>query len=326
MQCDVTIERWPFATPFRIARGVMTDLDLLTVRLTDAQGRSGWAEAAGVDYEGETMGSLTAQIDAVRPLLVDGLTRVALQGLLPPGGARNAIDCALWDLEAKVTGVPAWQRAGLTSLGTMTTAMTIGIGTDDEVRAKALAIHDWPLIKMKADATSHLAPVRIAHEACPQARFIVDANQGWTVELLNALAPELVELNVALIEQPVKKGTDAQLARYTGTVPLAADESCVDRASLPGLVGLYQAVNIKLDKTGGLTEALALAAEARSHGLQIMIGCMAGTSLGMAPAAIIAQGAAFIDLDGPLLHSADRPHGLHYDRGIMSFPTPALWG
>lgn len=326
MQCDVQVERWAFQTPFRIARGVMNDLGLLTVRLTDAQGRTGWAEAAGVDYDGETLESMIAQIDAVRPKLVDGLTREALQPLLPPGGARNALDCALWDLEAKVTGVPAWKRAGLTALRPMITAHTIGIGPDEEVRAKARKLRGWPLLKMKADATSHLAPVRIAREECPDARFIVDANQGWDIDLLNRLEPELAELNVALVEQPVKKGADAQLAGYRGRIPLAADESCVDRSSLPGLRSLYQVVNIKLDKTGGLTEALALAAEARAMGLGIMVGCMAGTSLGMAPGAIIGQGADFIDLDGPLLHAADRPHAMQYALGSMSFPTPELWG
>ncbi len=326
MQCEVTTTKWPYHTPFRIARGVETELKAITVRLTDRHGRSGAGEAAGVDYDGETIGSMIAQLDQVRPQLVDGLTRAALQDLLPAGGARNAVDCALWDLGAKVSGVPAWQSAGLTTLVPVTTAMTIGIGTDDEVKAKARAIHDWPLIKMKADAVSHLRPVQIAHAECPAARFIVDANQSWTVELLNQLGPELAALNVALIEQPVRKGTDAQLARYTGSTPLAADESCVDRSSLPGLKGLYHVVNIKLDKTGGLTEALALAADARALGLGIMVGCMGGSSLAMAPAAIIAQQAQFIDLDGPLLHSIDCANGLHYDRGMMSFPSPALWG
>lgn len=326
MECEIKIERWPFRTPFRIARGVQPDLDTVTVRLTDAAGRSGWGEAAGVDYEGETPTSIIAQLEAVRPRLTDGLTRAALQAMLPAGGARNALDCALWDLDAKVSGVPAWQTAGLTKITPMITAITIGIGPDEEVRQKARALNGWPLIKMKADATSHLAPVRIAHAECPGARFIVDANQSWTVELLNQLVPELVGLNVALVEQPVKKGTDAQLSGYTGKVPLAADESCVDRSSLPGLRGLYQVINIKLDKTGGLTEALALAADAKALGFGIMVGCMAGTSLAMAPGAIIGQQAQFIDLDGPLLHSIDRPNGLSYDHGAMSFPDPALWG
>lgn len=326
MQCAVATERWPYHTPFRIARGVETELAVIVVRLTDAAGRTGWGEASGVDYEGESPASMTAQINEVRRQLVTGLTRSALQDLLPPGGARNAVDCALWDLEAKATGIPAWQTAGLDRVGPVTTAMTIGIGSDDEVREKARPIRDWPLIKMKADAGSHLGPVRIAHQECPAARFIVDANQSWTVDLLNDLGPELAALNVALIEQPVKKGTDAELARYTGSIPLAADESCVDRSSLPGLAGLYHVVNIKLDKTGGLTEALALAADARARGLGIMVGCMAGTSLAMAPGAILAQQAQFVDLDGPLLHSSDRPNGIRYERGIMSFPTPALWG
>ena len=229
LQCTVTTERWPYHTPFRIARGVETDLAVNVVRLTNARGQNGMGEASGVDYEGESLESMIGQIDQVRRGLSDGLTRAALQDLLPAGGARNAVDCALWDLEAKATGIPAWRTAGLDRVGPVTTAMTIGIGTDEEVRAKARAIRDWPLIKMKADAESHLGPVRIAHQECPAARFIVDANQSWTVDLLNQLGPELAALNVALIEQPVKKGTDAQLAGYTGTIPLAADESCVDR-------------------------------------------------------------------------------------------------
>jgi L-alanine-DL-glutamate epimerase-like enolase superfamily enzyme len=222
--------------------------------------------------------------------------------------------------------VPAWRRAGLEATRPVITASTIGIGPADEVAAKAAAMGDWPVIKIKVDGESHIELIRIVHQVCPAARLIVDANQAWDFALLDALAPEMAGLNVALIEQPLAKGCDAELRDYAHTIPLAADESCTDRASVAALAGLYQFVNIKLDKTGGLTEALAVAETARAHNLGIMIGCMAGTSLAMAPAAIIAQRAGFVDLDGPLLHTNDRTHGILYNRGAMDFPAMALWG
>ncbi|OYY70051.1 dipeptide epimerase [Sphingomonas sp. 28-63-12] len=326
ISCSVTTESWDYQTPFRIARGVADALDVIVVELRDATGHIGRGEAAGVDYDGDLIGDMVAQIEAFGGTLPTGLDRTALLDVLPAGGARNALDCALWDLEAKASGVPAWQTAGLTNALPVTTASTIGIGTPDEVWAKALTMTDWPLIKIKVDGDSHIELIRIVHDICPAARLIVDANQAWSFAQLDALAPELATLGVALIEQPLAKGNDGALRAYRHAVPLAADESCTDRASVAALAGLYHFVNIKLDKTGGLTEALAVAAAARQHQLGIMIGCMAGTSLAMAPAAIIAQQAGFVDLDGPLLHTNDRLHGLKYKHGAMEFPEPALWG
>ncbi len=324
--CSVTQESWPYRTPFRIARGVADALDVIVVELRDEAGNIGRGEAAGVDYQGESIASMISEIEGLGAVLAPGINRTTLLDLLPAGGARNAIDCAFWDLEAKASGVPAWRTAGLETTTPVLTASTIGIGTPDEVRAKAEAMGDWPLIKIKVDGDSHEELIRIVHEACPRARLIVDANQAWTFAQLNALAPRLANLGVALIEQPLPKGGDAELRDYNHVIPIAADESCTDRASVPALAERYDCINIKLDKAGGLTEALAVAAAAREHRLDIMIGCMAGTSLAMAPGAIVAQHASFVDLDGPLLHASDRPHGLAYANGTMSFPTAALWG
>jgi L-Ala-D/L-Glu epimerase len=250
-----------------------------------------------------------------------------LQSLLPPGGARNAVDCALWDLEAKRSGRSVASLAGLTELKPVITAWTIGLGTQEETRTKAAKMVNWPLIKIKLDAAQGLDLLRLIRSMCPTARFIVDPNQGWTVEQLNAWHDELKVLGVEMIEQPVKRGEDAQLLRYTGSIPLAADESCTDRASLDKLIGFYHLINIKLDKTGGLTEALEMAQAARARGFGIMVGCMAGTSLAMAAGFVVAQGAEFVDLDGPLLHGTDREHGLHYGNdGFVAPPTPELWG
>jgi L-alanine-DL-glutamate epimerase-like enolase superfamily enzyme len=326
MNVAATIDNWPFSRPFRIARGEMLALDVVLVELTTKDGVRGRGEAAGVDYAGETAQSILAQIEWVSRRINSTTTRYDLMELLPAGGARNALDCALWDVEAKRSGIPAWRSAGLFDNASVVSAFTIGIGSEAETREKARELRDWPLIKIKVDANDPMAAINIVAEEAPSASFIVDANQAWTIYQLNAFAPELAERKVALIEQPLKAGTDEALRKYRGLVPLAADESCVDRSSLPSLKGLYDVINIKLDKTGGLTEALLLSAAARDEGFKIMVGCMAGTSLAMAPAAIIAQNAEFVDLDGPLLHRDDRPHGLTYDGGRMSFPTSALWG
>lgn len=322
----VRAESWAIDPPLRIARGEMSLLPLIVVELEDAAGHRGRGEAVGVPYEGETPDSMIAQIEAIRAVVEAGLDRATLQRRLPPGGARNALDCALWDLEAKLSGAPAWRLAGLDAPRPLTTAFTIGLGPPQEVLAKARAAAHLPLLKLKLDADRTLDVVQVVRAEAPQADIIVDANQAWSLDQLNRLAPQLAARGVSLIEQPLPKGEDHLLRAYAGPVTLAADESCVDRHSLPGLVGLYQAINIKLDKTGGLTEALALAAEARRLGFDIMVGCMAGTSLSMAPASLVAQGAKVVDLDGPLLHREDRPFGLSYVHGIMSPALPELWG
>jgi L-Ala-D/L-Glu epimerase len=319
-------ESWVYKVPFRVSRGAEVSLDVVVVALTDADGHVGRGEAAGVDYDGETVPSLCAQIEAIRPLIEGGVDRAALARLLPAGGARNAVDCALWDLAAKQRRTTVWELAELHHPRRLTTSFTLGIDTDAAVSAGARRYANWPLIKVKVDGTRHVEVVRLVHAACPQASLIVDPNQAWTCDLLNRLAPELESLAVVLIEQPVARGTDEALRGYTGALRLAADESVADRAGLPAVKDLYQVVNVKLDKAGGLTEALALAREVHALGLEVMVGCMAGTSLAMAPGMVVGQSAEFVDLDGPLLHAEDREHGISYDRGLMGLPLPALWG
>jgi L-alanine-DL-glutamate epimerase-like enolase superfamily enzyme len=335
MHLRIDTERWAYKVPFRVSRGAEAALDVVLVTLADSDGHIGRGEAAGVDYDGETVPLLCAQIEAVRPAIERSLGAAtgrgaldfaALATLLPAGGARNAVDCALWDLTAKQRRVTVWELAQLANPRRLTSSITLGIDTDEAVAAGARHYAEWPLIKVKVDAERHLDAVRLVHAACPKAGIIVDPNQAWSCDLLNRLAPELKSLGVVLIEQPLPRGEDQSLRGYLGAVRLAADESVADRAGLAAVKDLYDVVNVKLDKTGGLTEALALARDARTLGLHVMVGCMAGTSLAMAPGMVVGQLAEFVDLDGPLLHAKDRAHGIEYDRGLMRLPTPALWG
>jgi L-Ala-D/L-Glu epimerase len=327
MRMHVDTESWVYKKPFRVSRGAEITLDVVVVTLTDSDGRVGRGEAAGVDYHGETIALLCEQIEAVRPAVGRAaLDFAALAALLPPGGARNAVDCALWDLTAKQRKVNVWELANLPNPRRLTTSITLGIDLDEAVMAGALSYAGWPLIKVKVDGERHLDAVRLVHTACPKAGLIVDPNQAWSCDLLNRLAPEMKSLGVVLIEQPVPCGEDETLRAYSGSIRLAADESVSDRGDLDAVKELYQMVNVKLDKTGGLTEALALARQARALGLQVMVGCMAGTSLAMAPGMVVGQLAEFVDLDGPLLHAKDREYGIAYDRGLMNLPLAALWG
>lgn len=336
MQLRVATESWPYKVPFRVSRGAESALDVLVVTLTDAAGHVGRGESAGVDYDGETVPSLVAQIDAVRPAIEHGLAggdeRGSMQGLdvlatlLPRGGARNALDCAYWDLTAKRRRESVWNLANMPNPRVITTCVTLGIDSDEAVTAGAHHYAGWPQFKVKVDAQRHLEAIRLVHAVNPTAEIIVDPNQAWSCDLLNRLAPELQALGVVLVEQPVPRGEDETLRGYTGSIRLAADESVADRAGLAAVADLYQVVNVKLDKTGGLTEALALGHEAQRLGLAVMVGCMAGTSLAMAPGMVVGQMAEFVDLDGPLLHTNDRVHGIAYDRGRMSLPATALWG
>ena len=322
----IDAESWVYKVPFRVSRGAEAALDVIVVTLTDSQGHIGRGEAAGVDYHGETIASMREQVEAVRSRLEREIGFEDLQALLPPGGARNAVDCALWDLIAKQRRTTAWELAGVASPRRLTSSITLGIDTDAAITAGARRYAEWPLIKVKVDAKRHLDAVRLVRAACPAAGIIVDPNQAWDCDLLNRLAPELKSLGVVLIEQPLPCGEDGELRGYRGEVRLAADESVDDRASLGSIKGLYQMVNVKLDKTGGLTEALALARDARALGLEVMVGCMAGTSLAMAPGMVVGQLAQFVDLDGPLLHTEDRGHGIQYDRGLMQLASSELWG
>ncbi len=323
--CHAELERWELNEPFATARDSITHIPVLRAELDDGRGAGGRAEAAGVDYDGETPESMAGQIAALGPRLAADLTGERLRELLPPGGARNALDCALWDLRAKQTGVPAWRQAGLASLRPVTTVYTIGLGDEDDTRRKARAAA-YPILKLKLDAARHVDVVRIVREEQPHARLIVDANQAWSRPQLERLLPQLASLGVELVEQPVARGEDAELQGLRSPLPLAADESCTDRASLAALVGRYQYANIKLDKCGGLTEALAMVAEARRLGLGLMVGNMCGTSLAMAPAFLVAQSCAYVDLDGPLLQRRDRATPIRFAGGVMSPPEPALWG
>lgn len=317
---------WPLTVPFAIARDTQHDIPCIQVRLTDEKGHSGRAEAVGVDYAGETPASMLAEIEAVRSAIEAGVSRQQLQALLPAGGARNAIDCALWDLEAKQTGIPVWSIAGLPCPSARATAFTLGMMSEDSLREAARAHAHFQFLKIKTDRASGLEPVRIVHELAPHARLIVDPNESWGAGELRRFAPQLLALNVALLEQPVAPRQDDLLASMKLPVPIAADEAFDDRSSLPKLAGKYQVLNIKLDKTGGLTEALACARAGQAQGFRLMVGCMVGSSLSMAPGTLIAQLCDFVDLDGPLLQSADCDHPIVYRDGLIGVPSPLLWG
>jgi len=313
-------------TPFKISRITETHTDCVHVVLTDEAGLRGRGEAVGVDYAGETQGTMVAQLEAVRGRIEAGLSLAQAQILLPSGGARNALDCALWDLQAKQTGVAAWMAAGLDGCQPVKTAYTCGMMDEAALRqmARDHAEHVW--IKVKTDRDNGLDPVRIVHEELPHARLIVDPNESWSEADLLRFAGSLTGLNVALLEQPVNAHDDEILRSLDLPVPVAADEAFDDLANLPALAGKYQVLNIKLDKTGGLTQALACARDGRAQGYGLMIGCMAGSSLSMAPAALVAQLCDYVDLDGPLLQAEDVADPIVYLNGAMCAPTPALWG
>lgn len=318
-------ERWPLAQAFVISRGAKTEAEVVVAEITDGAHR-GRGEAVPYGRYGETTEGVLAQIEGVRSRLEAGAGRSELQDLLPPGAARNALDCAFWDLEAKRTGVRAWTLAGRARLDPVKTCFTISLGPPEEMAQAARANARRPMLKLKLGGADDLDAVAAVHAAAPRARLIVDANEALTFDGLRRLAPELARLDVRLLEQPLPAGEDAGLEGYRSPVPLCADESLHTRAELAACARRYGLVNIKLDKTGGLTEALALAAEARALGLGVMAGCMVATSLAMAPAMIVAQGAAFVDLDGPLLLARDREPGLAVTGSVIEPPTPELWG
>ncbi|SMH40792.1 N-acetyl-D-Glu racemase DgcA [Maritimibacter sp. HL-12] len=321
MRLTVNQERFALAEVFTISRGSKSEAAVLTVRAEDA-GAAGWGECVPYARYDETLESVRAEIKA----LPERFSRAELQGLLPAGAARNAVDCALWDLEAKQAGKRAWELAGLPAPGPEITAFTLSLGTAEEMRAKAAANAHRPLLKIKLGTPDDMPRLEAVRAGAPKSRIIVDANEGWTAEAYADLAPHLIRLGVELVEQPLPAGADDMLAEIARPLPVCADESCHDRASLPALRGKYDVINIKLDKTGGLTEALALRDAARAEGFRVMVGCMVGSSLAMAPAVLVAQGAMVTDLDGPLLLAEDRPHGLRYDAAGVHPPEAALWG
>ena len=318
---EVVRDVFPLAEVFTISRGSRTQAQVLTVRVTRG-GKTGWGECVPYARYGETLESVEAQIAG----LPDDVTRAALQEALPAGAARNAVDCALWDLEAKQAGQRVWELAGLPRPGPEITAYTLSLDTPETMEAAARRHAQRPLLKIKLGTPDDMPRLEAVRRGAPDARIIVDANEGWSAEVYVDLAPHLLRLGVALVEQPLAAGRDDALEGLERPVPLCADESCHDRTSLSALAGRYDLVNIKLDKTGGLTEALALRAAARAAGFDIMVGCMVGSSLAMAPAVLVAQGARVTDLDGPLLLAADRATALVYDEAGAHPPSAALWG
>lgn len=321
----IGVERWPLARPFTISRGTKTEAEVVVVELAE-HGFRGRGECVPYPRYGETAAAVARHIEAHAAALAGGLDRRRLQSLLPAGAARNAVDCALWDLEAKRCGLRAWEIAGLAPPGPTVTAETIGLERPAEMARAAAALADRPLLKIKLGADAVVERVRAVRDAAPRARLVVDANEGWDRDLLRRVCGPLADLGVDMIEQPLPAGTDAALDGLAVPVALCADESCHVAEDLPALAGRYRMVNIKLDKAGGLTESLRLAAAARDAGLAIMVGCMVGTSLAMAPATLLAPLAEVVDLDGPLWLARDREPGLRFANGMVDAPEPALWG
>ena len=321
---DITVQRDSFklAQVFTISRGSRTQADVITVVMRQGS-YSGRGECVPYARYGETADSVEAQIKS----LPAAFSRAELQNLLPAGAARNAVDCAYWDLEAKQAGKPVWQLAGLPEPKPEITAYTLSLDTPEKMQASAAEHAFRPLLKTKlGGGEEDVARIKAVRAGAPNAQIIVDANEGWTPELYALLAPVLVELGVAMVEQPLPAGADEALADLERVLPVCADESCHDRASLAALQGKYDMVNIKLDKTGGLTEALALKDAAIAQGFQVMVGCMVGSSLAMAPAVLVAQDVALVDLDGPLLLGEDRKNPLYFDAQGVHPATSNLWG
>jgi L-Ala-D/L-Glu epimerase / N-acetyl-D-glutamate racemase len=326
MNLTVRIERWPLQRAFTISRGSKTEAVVVLAELQRGEHR-GRGEAVPYLRYGETAEGVAAAIEAMGPALRNGLDRAALQNAMRAGAARNALDCAFWDLEAKQGGRRAYELAALPAPRPVVTAYTVSLDTPDVMADAAASAASRPLLKVKLggghDDAERIAAVR---RAAPQAELIVDANEGWSEHELERHLAACAQAGVTLIEQPLPQGRDAALARIKRPIPVCADESVHDRASLDAISGKYDAINVKLDKAGGLTEALALAAAAEQRGIDIMVGCMVATSLAMAPAMLVAQRARVVDLDGPLLLAHDRPHGLRYVSSTLYPPEPVLWG
>jgi L-Ala-D/L-Glu epimerase len=322
---SVAIEQWPLKAPFRTAGRTFDDIEIVRVTL-EAHGALGHGEAAGVYYLDESAAGIRDQIERLRPALKDGFGRDRLQELLPIGGARNALDCALWDLEAKLTGRSVWQIAGLERPGALLTTFTCGADDPENMAAAARAYTHARAIKIKLTGEPIDAQrVRTVRSARPDVWLGIDANQSFTRDSLARLMALLVESNVAVIEQPFRVGAEALLDGFESPIPIAADESVQGLADMPALVGRFDIVNIKLDKCGGLTEALAMARAARELGLEAMVGCMPATSLAMAPAVLVGQLCRIVDLDAPMFLKNDRAIAARYQDGLITYPD-ALWG
>lgn len=318
-------KNFPLHSPFVITGYTFTELEAVWVTLSDGEHR-GRGEACGVYYFGDTQESMSTALEGVRAEVEAGATRDEIQHLLPAGGARNALDCAMWDLECKQKGATIWQLLGITP-HELTTVATIGIGTREEMAARAVELSAFSKLKVKLDGDQPVERLSAVRAARPDAELVVDANQGWTSEQLLEILPELSTLGIAMIEQPLVRGDDESLSSVVSPIPIGADESLVSLAEYDAVAPLYDVINIKLDKCGGLTEALAIVRRAQADGKKIMVGNMTGTSLSMAPSYVVGQFSEFVDIDGPVLLSKDIAEGLHYqDGGVVSLPTPALWG
>ncbi len=325
IKLSVHQEDWPLVAPFRISNAVWDTFPCVVVELFDGL-NIGRGEGLGIYYFDETPASMTAQIEAVADRIEAGANRVELLELLPPGGARNALDCALWDLEAKQSSKRVWEIAGV-NLKPIVTVMTIGLeDTPAEMAAKAEEAAIFPRLKVKLNDDRPVERIEAIRAARPDATLVIDANQGWTFELLQEVAPRLHTLGVEMIEQPLPRGEDRVLEGYDSPLPLCADESCVHGGELGEAAKRYQMINIKLDKSGGLTHGLEIARAAKKQGLGLMVGCMGGTSISMAPSFVVGLLCDFHDLDGPLLNKHDRPDGLVFRNGVVEPPEVTFWG
>ena len=319
------LESWKSLIPFRISRHTWDDFPCVVCEIEE-DGLIGRGEALGVYYHGETEQSMLEQLDSIAEQLRDGADRKNLLELLPPGGARCAADAALWDLEAQLSGRSAWATAGVPEAPVSTT-FTIGLEDEpEEMAARAAAVPELPLLKIKLNNDRPVERIAAIRRVRPDATLITDVNEGWDFAMLETAAPELAALDVRMIEQPLKRGADAELEGYASPLPLCADESCQHLGELEQAASRYQMINIKLDKAGGLTHGLELAAAVRERGLGLMVGCMGGTSLSMAPHHVLAQLCDFVDIDGPLLLKNDRLGGLVYEGGVVALPEKRFWG
>ena len=324
-QLKVRSESWPFVGTFTISRGSRTTSEVVVVEL-HRDGICGLGECVPYPRYDESVDSVLAQLQELAPALADGLERDGLAAVLKPGAARNALDCALWDLHAKSADQPVWQLAGLDAPQTVSTAYSNSLATTENMGAAARQNAQRPLLKIKLAGDGDLERVAAIRHNAPDSTLIVDANEGWSAAQVEPFSAKLAQLGVAMIEQPLPAAADAVLAEVEHPVPLCADESCHTSDDVDALAARYEVLNIKLDKTGGLTEALALKEKACQVGIDFMVGCMVGTSLAMAPAVLLAQGARYVDLDGPLLLARDRQAALHYEGSLLHPPEPALWG
>ncbi len=324
-QLTAAAESWPIRGSFRISRGAKTAAEVVVVSITE-DGITGRGECVPYPRYGESTQSVLGEISAARKFITTGLTREGLLSIMPSGAARNAIDCALWDLEAKLTGRSIADIAGIAGPGPAITAYTLSLDTPEKMGLAAKANSDRPLMKLKLGGDQDIERVTAVRSNAPKSRLIIDANEGWTPDMMRSFCPKMADLGVELIEQPLPAGEDTVLAEMERPVPICADESAHDTATLDDVAPYYDFINIKLDKTGGLTEALLLAEAARGFGLGVMVGCMLGTSLAMAPATFLGSFARFIDLDGPLLLEKDRKNGLRFEGSVMHPPSRELWG